>query len=524
MLNLAFAFAQKELTKLHITVDDTLRTYTGPRVPVCNAVALYLKNHFSLKPCFSIYRRLCGIQIIDDYEGERKDRQNFKSTLRALKEKMLKMEQRPDFGSKEREELFGKELVFNMKYLKLTQLGQHVEAKDNALAVNADVEHNARPTKRKRSLKRIASPSPEVPLAVIKATLRQKRNAMHSAAHRPAMAKVRLARKRAATAHPEHQGSLVKRNRGRKPAAIAHPEGESSLVEKRGRKRIRGLPTQLKTESFLAKDAVKKAVAKISEARLPIDIKDITDEALMIRPPTKKRFVARGVKEESDSEVNKTIAVGLVGAKGHVKEAAHSLLVVSGETPGPSSVAKPQPFVSVALSAKQEENAEAIIPSIQNGRQALRREITTKPPVASLIKGLSLLAMHGAVALYCCIVALMYMVIVLQLEEKVKGMERAMKELEEDKRSCEAELEAVRQDLKKACAQIAHLSKVNAELSKQEVAIKRNGQYTDELKACLCHLKKAGVPDAKCGEVIITVGVLLGKKVVGEEPGTMNGK
>lgn len=98
MLNLAFAFAQKELTKLHITVDDTLRTYTGPRVPVCNAVALYLKNHFSLKPCFSIYRRLCGIQIIDDYEGERKDRQNFKSTLRALKEKMLKMEQRPDFG------------------------------------------------------------------------------------------------------------------------------------------------------------------------------------------------------------------------------------------------------------------------------------------------------------------------------------------------------------------------------------------------------------------------------------------
>uniref|UniRef100_A0A0M3IB12 Transposase n=1 Tax=Ascaris lumbricoides TaxID=6252 RepID=A0A0M3IB12_ASCLU len=103
MLNLAFAFAQKELTKLHITVDDTLRTYTGPRVPVCNAVALYLKNHFSLKPCFSIYRRLCGIQIIDDYEGERKDRQNFKSTLRALKEKMLKMEQRPDFDDYEGE-------------------------------------------------------------------------------------------------------------------------------------------------------------------------------------------------------------------------------------------------------------------------------------------------------------------------------------------------------------------------------------------------------------------------------------
>uniref|UniRef100_A0A915ATB2 Uncharacterized protein n=1 Tax=Parascaris univalens TaxID=6257 RepID=A0A915ATB2_PARUN len=159
---------------------------------------------------------------------------------------------------------------------------------------------------------------------------------------------------------------------------------------------------------------------------------------------------------------------------------------------------------------KVEEDAEAIVPSIQNGRQALRREITTKPLGTSLTPLTKGRQQKEA--------------LIEELEEKIKEMERALKELEEDKRSHEAELEAVRQDLEKACAHIAHLSKVNAELSKQEVAIKRNGQYTDELKACLCHLKKAGVPDAKCGEVIITVGVLLGKKVVGEEAGGMNGK
>lgn len=72
--------------------------------------------------------------------------------------------------------------------------------------------------------------------------------------------------------------------------------------------------------------------------------------------------------------------------------------------------------------------------------------------------------------------------------------------------------------------ELAKLRKANCVLAERcyqfqsdEVALKPNGKFLEDLRPCIKHLVNIGVPPEKCGEVLVVVGTLFGKKIVAEK-------
>ncbi|VDM36906.1 unnamed protein product [Toxocara canis] len=423
MLNAAFAFAEKELAKQHIAVDETLRTYEGRRVKVSNAIMLLLKAQFGLKPSFTIYRRLCAIKNADEYNGERMDRQNFKHTLRALKLKVEKMEQ-----------------------------NQHAcDAKSEISAGGEKEAERIRSSQRKRSAKRVVTPSPELSPASLKSRPQRTRRSIKMTSFTnveslsgsedadgspPAVARVEPpSGDQNVDGSPKKPASDLKNNRFQTHTCTATP----------------AILTQSKTESLIVKGT--KGAMPRGRPRKRIKEEEMPQQVDDPQPPNNKRSVSRKVSPQQIGEANKAVV-----------QKMFQLLT-------------PQAPMKQAIIRGSESGRERRMQSLLKERQqdaAARRE----------------------------------------LEKRVNELQKVVNGLEQAKKDCEAELDLVKAQLDTAQTEIRRLNSINAELSKQEVAIKRNGEYTEELKACICHLKRAGVPDAKCGEVIISVGVLLGRKVV----------
>lgn len=55
-----------------------------------------------------------------------------------------------------------------------------------------------------------------------------------------------------------------------------------------------------------------------------------------------------------------------------------------------------------------------------------------------------------------------------------------------------------------------------------QVALKPNGKFLEDLRPCLKHLISIGVPPENCGEVLVVVGALFGKKLVAEKSVLLN--
>ncbi|KHN74133.1 hypothetical protein Tcan_06629 [Toxocara canis] len=476
MLNAAFAFAEKELAKQHIAVDETLRTYEGRRVKVSNAIMLLLKAQFGLKPSFTIYRRLCAIKNADEYNGERMDRQNFKHTLRALKLKVEKMEQNQHAcGEEERVEFFGREFVFNLKYLKLARPNYDADAKSEISAGGEKEAERIRSSQRKRSAKRVATPSPELSPASLKSRPQRTRRSIKMTSFTnveslsgsedadgspPAVARVEPpSGDQNVDGSPKKPASDLKNNRFQTHTCTATP----------------AILTQSKTESLIVKGT--KGAMPRGRPRKRIKEEEMPQQVDDPQPPNNKRSVSRKVSPQQIGEANKAVVQKMFQLlTPQVKRAVASLAENSSGKSSMNEMRNNAPM------------KQAIIRGSESGRE--RR-------MQSLLKE----RQQDAAARR-------------ELEKRVNELQKVVNGLEQAKKDCEAELDLVKAQLDTAQTEIRRLNSINAELSKQEVAIKRNGEYTEELKACICHLKRAGVPDAKCGEVIISVGVLLGRKVV----------
>uniref|UniRef100_A0A0N5A7Q4 GLE1 RNA export mediator n=1 Tax=Syphacia muris TaxID=451379 RepID=A0A0N5A7Q4_9BILA len=89
-------FAVNELQAYGIAIDDTLLAYSGPPIRISNGIVAFLKQRYGVKQSFSIFRRLIGIILEDDYRGEILDRNAFRRKVRLLLEKYEKLKLNKD--------------------------------------------------------------------------------------------------------------------------------------------------------------------------------------------------------------------------------------------------------------------------------------------------------------------------------------------------------------------------------------------------------------------------------------------
>ena len=90
-------FGMEEIGEGHlrssgITPDESLLSYTGPAIRVTNGVMVFLKQRYGVKPSFSIFRRLAGVHIDEDYRGEAFDRDVFRRRVRQVQEKYERLD------------------------------------------------------------------------------------------------------------------------------------------------------------------------------------------------------------------------------------------------------------------------------------------------------------------------------------------------------------------------------------------------------------------------------------------------
>lgn len=84
-------FAINELQAYGIPVDDSLLVYSGRPVRISNGIIAFLKQRFGVKHSFSIFRRLIGVVLDDDYRGEVVDRDVFRRKVRLIQEKFERL-------------------------------------------------------------------------------------------------------------------------------------------------------------------------------------------------------------------------------------------------------------------------------------------------------------------------------------------------------------------------------------------------------------------------------------------------
>ncbi|VDK44628.1 unnamed protein product [Anisakis simplex] len=501
-----YTLAEKHLADRDLPSDDeSLLAYNGPAVEVTNAVALLLKKRFTIRSAFTAYRRMRSLQIADEYKGENLDRANFSYAISSLHNKVesILQEQNDDFGKNPEQKrgvvdsvraFISEEFQFRFRHLEMLQseeadlnlpiLSEKCQSSEiNGTDSNVTLEsaktrkrsgnaidqgksgQQTRSSTRKRSQKRISSPSPELQRSQSVRSRRSSRSSRFS----------RTNRESRIIAHDESQtpaysyssphnnstdqfvspsSSFELSHNGKKSVHVmagdsVMPDPSSSESVVASNRETTAAPTRRQSQKRILQSKRRVSVASSPKKRRNSSTSNIQDQ----------------VREASESAVHKIL----------------QMLSTEGMWTSDSQV---------QLSK----------------RCKVDRSVTSeKSAVVQLKTGIiSPQGAHDTSNEY-------------ELEKRVSELLSVISKLEEAKRDCETELRSAIRQLSNAKAEIKRLNDLNAELSKQEVAIKRNGEYTDELKACLCHLKKAGVPDTKCGEVIISVGVLLGRRVVADD-------